>query len=67
MQLQKAKEIVGNQDTQSLRNMVKALSMLTALNTPEDWERLEAAKVVIKARNKNFKASLNKNYIVDWR
>ena len=67
MQLQKAKEIVGNQDTQSLKNMVKALNMLTALNTPEDWERLEAAKVVIKARNKNFKASLSKDYTVNWR
>jgi hypothetical protein len=34
--------------------------MLTALNTPEDWQRLEAAKVVLKARNKNLKASINR-------
>ena len=60
MNLQEAKEIVGNQDTTSLRNMIKALNMLTALNTPEDWQRLEAAKVVLKARNKNLKASINR-------
>lgn len=60
MNLQEAKELVGNQDTNSLRNMIKALNMLTALNTPEDWERLEAAKVVLKARSKNLKASINR-------
>jgi hypothetical protein len=60
MTLQEAKELVGNQDTTSLRNMIKALNMLTALNTPEDWQRLEAAKVVLKARNKNLKASINR-------
>jgi hypothetical protein len=60
MNLQEAKELVGNQDTTSLRNMIKALNMLTALNTPEDWQRLEAAKVVLKARNKNLKASINR-------
>ena len=61
MTLQEAKELIGNQDTVSLRNMVKALNMLTALNTPEDWQRLEAAKVVLKARNKNLKASINRD------
>jgi hypothetical protein len=60
MNLQEAKELVGNQDTVSLRNMVKALNMLPALNTAEDWQRLEAAKVVLKARNKNLKASINR-------
>lgn len=60
MTLQEAKELVGNQDTTSLRNMIKALNMLTALNTPEDWQRLEAAKMVLKARNKNLKASINR-------
>jgi hypothetical protein len=60
MNLQEAKELIGNQDTVSLRNMIKALNMLTALNTPEDWQRLEAAKVVLKARNKNLKASINR-------
>jgi hypothetical protein len=60
MTLQEAKEIIGNQDTTSLRNMIKALNMLTALNSAEDWQRLEAAKVVLKARNKNLKASINR-------
>ena len=60
MNLKKAQELIGNQDTVSLRNMIKALNMLTALNTPEDWQRLEAAKVVLKARNKNLKASINR-------
>ena len=60
MTLQEAKELIGNQDTVSLRNMVKALNMLTALNSAEDWQRLEAAKVVLKARNKNLKASINR-------
>ena len=60
MNLQEAKELVGNQDSVSLRNMIKALNMMTWKNTPEDWQRLEAAKVVLKARNKNLKASINR-------
>jgi hypothetical protein len=60
MSLQEAKELVGNQDTTSLRNMIKALNMMTWKNTPEDWQRLEAAKMVLKARNKNLKASINR-------
>ena len=60
MTLQEAKELVGNQDTVSLRNMIKALNMMTWKNTPEDWQRLEAGKVVLKARNKNLKASINR-------
>ena len=50
MTLEKAKRIVGNQGTWALRNMVMALNLLPRLNTPEDWERLEAAKVVLKSR-----------------
>ena len=60
MNLQEAKGIVGNQDTTSLRNMIKALNMMTWKNTPEDWQRLEASKIVLKARNKNLKASINR-------
>ena len=60
MTLQEAKELIGNQDTVSLRNMIKALNMMTWKNTPEDWQRLEAAKVVLKARNKNLMASINR-------
>ena len=52
MNLIEAKEIVGNQPTWALKNMVKALKMLPALNTAEDDLRLEAAKVVIRERSK---------------
>lgn len=48
--LDEAKRIVGNQPTWALKNMVKALNMLTWMNTAEDIQRLEAAKLVIKSR-----------------
>jgi len=50
MDLEKAKRIVGNQATWALKNMVKALKILPRLNTPEDNERLKAAKIVLKSR-----------------
>ena len=50
MNLIEAKKIVGNQPTWALKNMVKALNMMTWKNTPEDWQRLEAAKIVLKDR-----------------
>jgi len=61
MNLEEAKNIVGNQDSVSLRNMIKALEMLPLLNTAEDDQRLIAGKIVLKARNKNLKASINRN------
>jgi hypothetical protein len=45
-----AQRLVGNQPTYALRNMVKALGMLTWLNTPEDERRLEAAKLILADR-----------------
>lgn len=53
MNYAEAKKIVGNQPTYALKNMVKALQMLTFLNTPEDWKRLEAAKIVLKGDPKD--------------
>ncbi len=53
MTLEDAKRIVGNQPTYALKNMVKALSTLTWLNTREDEERLTAAKIIIKSRKGN--------------
>ena len=50
MNLIEAKKIVGNQPTWALKNMVKALNMLPWLNTDEDKQRLQAAKVVLKTR-----------------
>jgi hypothetical protein len=50
MNIIEAKQRIGNQPTWALRNMVKALKMLPALNTAEDNERLEAAKFILKNR-----------------
>ena len=50
MTIDEAKKIVGNQPSWTLKNMVKALNMLPWLNTDEDKQRLEAAKVVLKSR-----------------
>ena len=52
MSIEEAKKIVGNQPTWALKNMVKALNMLPALNTAEDELNLKAAKIVLKERNK---------------
>lgn len=40
--------LVGNMDSVSLNNMIRALSLPISvfLNTPEDEERLKAAKVI---------------------
>lgn len=48
MTIDEAKRIVGNQPIWALRNMVKALNMLPWLNTAEDLQRLQAAKIVLK-------------------
>ena len=50
MTLEQACKIIGNQPTYAVRNMIKALNMCPWLNTPEDLERLAAAKVWLKAR-----------------
>ena len=50
MTIDQAKEIVGNQPTWALRNMVKALKMLPLMNTAQDEKRLAAAVMVIKSR-----------------
>lgn len=52
MTIEEAKELVGNQGTTSLRNMKRALELPISqfLNTPEDWQRLEAVKVILKSR-----------------
>ena len=52
MTYQMARAIVGNQPNWALRNMVKALEMLPALNSADDNKRLLAAKYLLKARGK---------------
>jgi hypothetical protein len=52
MTIEEAKRLIGNQDTTSLRNMKKALELPISrfMNTREDWQRLEAVKVILKNR-----------------
>ena len=47
MELSEAKKITGNQPTWALKNMVKALSMHSWLNTPAENERLSAAQFIL--------------------
>lgn len=54
MTIEQAWKIVGNQDKHCIRNMVKALQMLPALNTPEEWERLEAGKICLRTNNPRY-------------
>ena len=52
MNLREAAKIIGyNTSKTPLQNMVKALGMLTYLNTNEDNERREAGKIVLKNWN----------------
>jgi hypothetical protein len=50
MTLDQAKSIVGNQPDWALKNMVKALKMMSWRNTAADEERLAAALIVLKSR-----------------
>ena len=51
MTIQEAKKICGNSPYWALRNQVKALQMLPWFNTDEDNKRLQAAKLVLRAKN----------------
>lgn len=42
-----AKNIIGNQPEFAVKNMALALSMMSRLNTPDDWRRMEAAVMVL--------------------
>ncbi len=46
--------IIGNQPKSAIKNMVAALSMLTALNTADDCRRLEAAKIALRTDNPRY-------------
>ena len=52
MTLEEAKQRVGNQSTHSLQMMKKALELPVSrfMNTAEDWQNLEAVKVILKSR-----------------
>ena len=55
MTIKEAWKIVGNQPKWAIGNMVKALSMLPALNTPEEDLRLRAGKICLRTRNPRYK------------
>ena len=61
MNMDQARQLIGNQDSVSLRNMIRALTILPALNTPADYERLAAARFILKTRNKALKSAINKD------
>lgn len=42
MTRKEARAIIGNQPKWAVRNMRRALEMMTYRNTPDDWKRLEA-------------------------
>ena len=46
MTRKQAKQIIGNQPKWALKNMARALQMLTYQNTPAEWERLRALKAL---------------------
>ena len=46
MTRKQAKQIIGNQPRWALKNMARALQMLTYQNTPEEWRRLRALKAL---------------------
>ncbi len=50
MMTDQAKRLVGNQPTWALQNMVVALNLFPYLNTPEDEQRLKAAKLILSDR-----------------
>ena len=50
MSKQEALKILGNQPNWAIKNMKKALSMCTWLNTEEEKKRLEACHVLLSNR-----------------
>ena len=54
MNVEQAWKIVGNQPRWAIKNMVKALSMFPALNTPEEDVRLTAGKIALHTNNPKY-------------
>jgi hypothetical protein len=48
MTLKEAKSIIGSSTKWSTKNMKQALAMHPWLNTPDDWQRLQAAYIVTR-------------------
>lgn len=47
MTIEQAKKTLGNRSEWELRHMIKALGAFPILNTPDDNERLKAARVML--------------------
>jgi len=54
MTTEQAWKIVGNQPKWAIKNMVKALTIMEMLNTPEERLRLQAAKICLKTKNPKY-------------
>jgi len=54
MTKEQAWKIVGNQPKWALKNMIHALNLLPALNTPDDKQRLIAAKIAVRTTNPRY-------------
>lgn len=48
--LAEACDRIGNQPTWALKNMIRALSTLRMLNTPEEEQNLRAAQMIVHHR-----------------
>lgn len=67
MTMDRAVEILGINNTKGpLQNMVRALSMMTWLNTPADTERRAAAQYVLR-RWKAYCDECNRRRDLKWR
>lgn len=55
MTLEEAKYIIGNKSAWELRHIIRALKMFDVFNTPEEKQRLQAAKIVLRELNKKMR------------
>ena len=55
MTVQEAWKIIGNQPKWAIKNMVKALSLHSCLNTKDENIRLEAGKICLKNKNPKYR------------
>lgn len=54
MTTKEAWAIVGNEPKWALKNMIRALSMMSLLNTEEENLRLHAARLALKTPNPRY-------------
>lgn len=67
MNMDRAISVLGINNTKiPLQNMVRALSMMTWLNTPADTERREAARYVLR-RWSAYQAECNRRRDRKWK